>query len=104
MPKKKKKRTKDRSRFFQRLEFFFFIPFFKLIPWIPFFICKTLAVTVSFLIFRFAKGRRKITLYNLSVVFPKWDRKKIIHTGKQSTYSFVMTAVESLKYNKVLNS
>lgn len=104
MPKKKKKRTKDRSRFFQRLEFFFFIPFFKLIPWIPFFICKTLAVTVSFLIFRFAKGRRKITLYNLSVVFPKWNRKKIIHTGKQSTYSFVMTAVESLKYNKVLNS
>tara|TARA_Y100000590_G_scaffold427663_1_gene538069 strand:- start:283 stop:1221 length:939 start_codon:yes stop_codon:yes gene_type:complete len=103
MPKKKKKRTKDRSRLFQRMEFFLFIPFLKLIPWIPSFICKTMALSISFMIFRFAKGRRKITLDNLSVVFPKWDRKKIIFTGKQSTLSFVMTAVESLKYNKILN-
>ena len=85
------------------MEFFLFIPFLKLIPWIPSFICKTLALSISFMIFRFAKGRRKITLDNLSVVFPKWDRKKIIFTGKQSTLSFVMTAVESLKYNKILN-
>ena len=101
---KKKKRTKDRNKLLQALEFLLFIPFLKLIPWVPFFICKTLSISVSFIIFKFAVKRKKITLDNLSVVFPKWDRKKIICTGKQSTYSFVMTAVESLKYNKVLNS
>ena len=103
MPKKKR-RTKDRIKLLQALEFFFFIPFLKLIPWIPFSICKVLALFASFVIFKFAVGRRKIALKNLSIVFPKWDRKKMIYVTKKSTYSFVMTAVESIKYNNVLNS
>ena len=103
MPKKKR-RTKDRIKFLQAMEFFFFIPFLKFIPWVPFFICKILAFSTSFVIFKFAVGRRKIALKNLSIVFPKWNRKKMIYVGKKSTYSFVMTIVESIKYNQVFNS
>jgi Kdo2-lipid IVA lauroyltransferase/acyltransferase len=97
-PRKKRRRSKDKSPLQQNAEFFAVFGALSIIRWIPLWLCNILARLVGAAVFQLAPRRRKILLNNLEIAFPDMSEDERARMARASCRSFVLTGLESVKY------
>jgi KDO2-lipid IV(A) lauroyltransferase len=97
-PRKKQRRSKEKSLLRQYIEFYLAYSFLTLIRWIPYGICKLFSALLGEAVFWLLPRRRRIALTNLEIAFPEMSESERRRVARASCRSFILTGFESVKY------
>ncbi|HJP13795.1 MAG TPA: lysophospholipid acyltransferase family protein [Nitrospinota bacterium] len=97
-PRKKRRRSKDKSPLRQNAEFLLVYAILSLVRWMPLWLCGGAASLAGSAIYTLAPRRRKILLTNLGIAFPGLSGDERAQMARASCRSFALTGLESVKY------